>query len=548
MTRTKLIFAALGAVVCASVLAAQSAPSAPRNLRILSDAPPPDPGPDPSPPSGECGAVALVGGAHSYYEHLASREQCLAAFSLRNAADLAYLQTAYGNGIWNYAHPDPDYLDGPDAARLTYSLSLVGRNQLRDSGHRVTDGSVTWVLDFWMSPEHSGSMLKTAAEGGKGVHTSKFLNIRDGGGIWFNPQINFPTSPDHLQSGQVGRARVLFSATSGLPSPDGFVRRTPVHPPGQGAVPMWPDASLKFRIYENTWTRWILHVDLDLPGTAFTEWSQEYLGGKPLSTWNIVSSVPGPGAQETTITVDEPHAVYKNVRRAGGIDQARVTITGHSVPAVNRTWLASPVEDEPTKFTIPVASVGGSGGIASMHWHRMSTWILDENRDAQRVIYRVPWQVRDNARVDEDPATAVGKAALRTFDLELNSSSSFENAGRGWFLSAAPTIERQTVITTATPHGLRVGDRVMARYSDVLPPPNDANRQIVQRVVEVIGPTQARLDWAVTTASQINTTGFAEGTYGYALRAIRAYFRNWVVLKDVALDEADATIFARPRR
>jgi hypothetical protein len=545
MTRTKLIFAALGALVCASVLGAQSSPSAPRNLRILSEAPPPGPAP---PPSGECGAVAKVGGAQTYYENLASRGQCVAAFSLRNAADLRHLQSAFGNGIWDYVYPDPDFPDGPDAARLTYAFSLVGRNQLRDA-QRITDGSVTWVLDFWMSPEHAGTMLKTAAEGGKGVHTSKFLNIRDGGGIWFNPQINFPTTPDHLQPGQVGRARVLFSGTSGLPLPDGFVRRTPVHPPGQGAVPMWPDPSLKFRIHENTWTRWILHVDLDLPGTAFTEWSQAYLGGKPLSTWNIVSSTPGPGPNETTITVDEPHGVYKNVRRAGGIDQSRVTIGGHSVPAVNGTWLASPVEDAPTKFTIPVSTgTGGSGGRASMHWQRMSAWILDENRDAQRVIYRVPWQLRANTNTDEDPATAVGKAEIRSFEVEANSSSSFEDGIRGWFLTAPPTVEPQTVITTGTPHGLRVGDRVAARYSDVLPPQNDANRRIVQRVVEVISPTQARLDWAVTTESQINTTGFAEGTYGYALRAIRAYFRNWVVLKDVALDEADATIFARPRR
>jgi hypothetical protein len=495
---------------------------------------------EPSDPSGECGAPAITGGAHTYYEALASRPECVAAFSLRKTGDLAALQGAFGNGIWNYVYPDPDYPDGYDAARLTFGGSLVPRNQLVHED-RVGEGSYTWIIDVLWTPD-----MRTQIKRESGVQHTKMLNIRDGRGIWFEPGHRYPTNPDELEPGQIGRHTArLYTGGIGIAAPTGFVRDGPITPPGQGATVAWPDeVTHTFRTFENTWTRFIVQVDLDLPGTAFTEWAEEYNGGQPIATWDIVASTPGPGPGETTIQLAQDHQLYYDVRPRRS-DMSRVTITGHSDPALNGTWLAKPDGGNARQFVIPVAGSGGTGGATSMHYHRLSWWALDEHRNAARIIYRVPWIIRDNLSNEEDWRTANGRGVVASWDVEMNTSTSFQDQAVGFYMPEPPTIEAQTVITTPEPHGYRVGDRLAFRFSDVIPPQPDPDRAIF-RVMEVISPTKVRLDWAVTTASQINVSGDAANSYGYVAKVFRAYWRNWVILKDVDLAETDSTIFQRP--
>jgi hypothetical protein len=534
MTRMKLIVATVGVLATASLSGMQSAPSAPTRLRIVSAVPE-------SPVSGECGAPVKVGGAHAYYEALASRAECVAAFSLRRASDLRLLQGAFGNGAWDYRYPDPDYTDGPDAARLTWGGSLVGRNQLI-LGHQVNEGRYVWVIDVLWSPEMQANIKP---ENKKANINHKMLNIRDGGGIYFEPGHVYQQD---MAEGEVGVHKVrLYSGGLGVAHPAGFIRDAPMTPPGQGATVAWPNDDQAFRTVEKKWHRFIVEVDLDQPGTSFTEWAQEYNSGQPISTWDIVSSKPGDGAGTTKIRVAQEHQLYF-AERAKRTDMSRVTISGHSDTRLNGTWLAKPDPEDRTLFTIPVAGSGnGSGGRASMHYHRLSWWVLDENRDAVRVLYRVPWLIRSNLETGKDWRTVDGRGIITRWDVELNTSSSFQDHAAGWYMTTPPTIEPKTVITTPEPHGYRVGDRLAFRFSDVIPPQTDAKNAIF-RVMEVVSPTKVRLDWPVTRESVPDVSGPGAGTYGYVAKVFRAYWRNWVLLKNIDLIEADRTIFARPLR
>jgi hypothetical protein len=528
MKRMKLIVATVGAFACASVLGMLWAPASLSVLSADSD----------TRVYGECGAPLRAGGAHAYYEALASRPECVAAFSLRQPASLEQLQSAFGNGIWDYVYPDPDYPDGPDAARLTFGGSLVGRNQLI-LGHQVTEGSYVWVIDAYWAPEMQANI---APDGKKSVVNHKMLNIRDSGGIWFEPGHVYRKN---MEPGQIGLHKVrLYSGRLGIARPTGFVRDAPMTPPGEGATVVWPDDAPAFRSMENTWNRFIIQVDLDLPGSAFTEWAQEYNDGQPIATWDIVSSEPGDGV--TTIRLAQDHQLYYAVRSKRS-DMSRVTISGHADAALNGVWLAKPDEQDPRVFTIPVVGRGGTGGTTSMHYHRLSWWVLDENRDAVRILYRVPWMIRSNLSSSEDWTKAEGKGSVTRWDVELNTSSSFQDHAAGFYMTTPPTIEPQTVITTPEPHGYRVGDRLAFRFSDVIPIQGDKHHAIF-RVIEVVSPTQVRLDWQVTEASRLNQSRAAAGTYGFVAKTFRAYWRNWVLLKNVDLVEADRTIFARPLR
>jgi hypothetical protein len=252
-------------------------------------------------------------------------------------------------------------------------------------------GSMLWTWDMWFGPTWS-SLIKAF------------------GAPFVNNATSFPSGGSfHLENvgsaitGSNGNGSPFDVAVVGLgtwrsstPRPMGTIDNEPLFPGGEGSSGAghrpWSQTNTFFHINNSVWTRFFLRISLDVPWNddSFDAWRRHtgltgYDAGFPITNCVV-------GATRTTFTADQ--FVFNNKWSRS----FRVTISGHSVAALNGTYTALTVKNdadpvaEVTTFTIPNVSgaVCGTGGVMNPHWAHTSLWVADENRDATRIWFGLP--------------------------------------------------------------------------------------------------------------------------------------------------------------
>lgn len=475
--------------------------------------------------------AGAVEGPHDLFNYLITLPEHFQSWSLRSNTSIFSLMSdkVTNSGVWSYDYDNDPYHDKQDAAKLRMGHSLSTPYQLLHTltpGANVVSGKLAIVTDFWWGSEFYDNISTVT-----GLN-HKFMQIEDNGpngsgtSIYIEPRALY-------RPGSLTAPEIAFRdlRTYGQGSNDigyaslkewGQVRNTSYEPTGPGT----PTSNVVSK-YE-IWTRHYFEVQLDVPGTAFTDWMAAYSSSPfPLGTRNIVAATPD-GLGNTIIEVGEMTNVTKkgaienlweDVYATGQVVKCTITVTGHSNPALNATHIVEVVDL--THLLLRGVEISGTGGQASKHYHMFSWWMADENTEPFRVVYKVPIQKRNNGKISE-------------FRHELNTSDK-PDVVKGWELTTPPTVGNPTIITTPEPHGMSTDDAIHITGSSVI--------RIGAYYVTVISPTQFSIPFEVLT-EPVSATGI----FGRVSKALVGYARNTVFLRNLNIDEGDTNFFRKPKR
>jgi hypothetical protein len=269
-----------------TLVAAQVGPVPPKNLRLDGDVEPPPKAPAPK----ACELPPLGGPRHAYFDSLVRRSEHFCNYSLREQAQLDALVADPVATFFTYNPSADSYRDKQDAAKLVRpaggSSSVPGAQQLRmPMGRKMTSGSLLITWDWYWGPEFQTNR--------GGVNHYKMFQLIIDGHAWWTLMANLAWA-DLGNSGEV--AKVSDELRSGVLA-DGMVVRSPWTPAGAGAADQRNRSGSQYHQKHGTWTRYWIEVNMLQPPSAFTDWSQAYLGGRTLGAnpedpegrWHMVS-------------------------------------------------------------------------------------------------------------------------------------------------------------------------------------------------------------------------------------------------------------------
>jgi hypothetical protein len=230
---------------------------------------------------------------HAYFEALSRRPERIQAFSLRDQRQLDSLVKRGPSTFFRYVWPADDYRRAQDGAKLIKPPRAqfdperygpvgdegVPGNQTLRVPLGVTSGRLLITWDFWWGEEFQTQTGNLDAW--KSFFVTSGKNVEGSNVYWL--------AHDHIANanaaaGEVSRHHDGPVGVKSKAAP-GVIRADPFQPTGLGAVP-----SRSFATMFNRWTRYWLDLRMDVPGSAFTEWSQVALNGTPLTgTWDMVS-------------------------------------------------------------------------------------------------------------------------------------------------------------------------------------------------------------------------------------------------------------------
>lgn len=454
----------------------------------------------------------VIEGPNDFFEQQIARPECAKFNSLRSQSLIN--QVNGGSFFYVFGTPQEDYPNPQDAAKLIMAHSLAGPEQLRIGIGPYADGNVMIICDFWWGPEFRTNVIQL---------NHKFLQIEDqgdsgsGDDIYCEPRCFYrPASDADPIVGRVNLRSYSLSGLNGLPNPrfpEGLVRHTPWDPPGQNG-----QVQDTYRYHHSVWTRFWFLFELFEAGTNYPEWSSLYNSGNPVGRGLIVNAAAG---NPTIIEHNNQRDFYNNDISGAG---TRVTIAGNSNSAINGVWQATIIDS--THFSIPLNSVGGSGGTITQHFHRLTWWLADENRNPVRIIYKVPFGIR-----------AFGR--LVRFMYELNTSDNLTQAVKGFFIPSSPSIANPTIITTSVPHNFVNNEWAMILGNNVIP--NKTRGRVT-----VIDSTHVSFPFNMTTSSTPAGSGEFAGTHGYLGKQLIGYAKNIIVLRNFTANEADTSWLRKP--
>jgi alpha-tubulin suppressor-like RCC1 family protein len=239
-------------------------------------------------------------GPHDYFEGLKAKPQHYRSWALRDQTQLNSLVSSSPSKFFTY-QPGGDLYGTPqDGAKLlkpprkdfykypqfaAYGSSgdenIAGNNTLR-MPVAITSGKFLLTWDFWWGNEFQDN------RGTVDAFKTFFLYSGSGpqtGGTTLYWLWHDVLGSDRTTTLAPGELSKQHSSLGNSPLAPGVLARDPYNPTGLGALPY-----RTFRTKLATWTRYWLEVRMDVPGSEFTEWSQTYLGGVPLTgTWDMVS-------------------------------------------------------------------------------------------------------------------------------------------------------------------------------------------------------------------------------------------------------------------
>jgi hypothetical protein len=125
------------------------------------------------------------------------------------------------------------------------------------------------------------------------VNHYKMFQVQVGGHAWWTLMSGLAWA-SKTDARQVGMANDQFGS-GGLA--DGVIKRGPWTPAGPGTPDQTNKSGSQHPQHHSVWTRYWIEVKMLQPPSAFTEWSDEYLGGAPLGAnpddpegrWHMVS-------------------------------------------------------------------------------------------------------------------------------------------------------------------------------------------------------------------------------------------------------------------
>jgi alpha-tubulin suppressor-like RCC1 family protein len=242
------------------------------------------------------GSVCVYAAPNDYYDMLRARPQYLKSWSLRDQTQLNNLVDSSPSTCFTYNPLGDNYLLKQDGAKLikppradfasypslaTYGTvgdeSIPGKQRLIFP-LGISSGSMLLTWDFFWGKE-----FKTNTGTVDAWKTFRMFAGSGTGGTQ-----NYWSLHDVM--GYSGRAIDELSRhhenlhNTNLYAP-GNLDLDPYQPTGLGAVP-----KSTFLTNVGVWTRYWIEIRLNVPGSEFTEWSQTYMGGTPLTgTWDMCS-------------------------------------------------------------------------------------------------------------------------------------------------------------------------------------------------------------------------------------------------------------------
>jgi hypothetical protein len=255
-------------VVASLSIVAGKIPSAPRNVRIVSEAPPvPDPGPPPPP----CVIPATAGGPHAYFDALVRRPEHLCNWSLRSQPQLDSLVGHKPSTNFTYAFKTDSYPDAQDAAKFYVptglpTASISTYQQLHMPLAKMTSGSIIIAWDWYWGPEFRANR--------GGMNHYKMFHVMIGGhAMWTLMQS--PTWASGADEAAKAWDSLLAGPAEGT-FPNGLLKREPYQPSGVGTPNQGNKSGSQYPQYHSRWMRYWIEIKLFQPHTAFTEWNAAY--------------------------------------------------------------------------------------------------------------------------------------------------------------------------------------------------------------------------------------------------------------------------------
>jgi hypothetical protein len=269
----------------------------------------------------------------------------------------------------------------------------VGESLRFLSSVNIKTSSIMWIWDFWWDENWTG-LIKSFYPS----FTNSLVNTPTEGSIHLE-HVGSKGSQSTGNGDGDGSLGVIGTGTfnAGYPIVIGNLEQDPYWPSGEGGSGIGrPENSLlnmNFHHQMNTWHRFHLYTKV-IPwnDNLFDPWRRNtnltaYDAGFPTTSCTVNGAVTTCVGAQFLRTNKWSNKVFD------------VTISGNSDPALNDTFIATTVESlvDPTlnltSFTIPTPSgaVGGTGGVFNPHFMYVSLWVSDENRDATRIFYGIPY-------------------------------------------------------------------------------------------------------------------------------------------------------------
>jgi hypothetical protein len=339
----------------------------------------------------------------------------------------------------------------------------------------IKTSAVMWIWDFWWDENWTG-LIKSFYPS----FTNSLINAPTEGSIHLE-HVGSKGSQSTGNGTGDGSLGVIGTGTfnAGYPTAIGNLDLDPYWPSGEGGSgigrPENVATNMNFHHRENTWHRFhLLAQVLPWNDDLFDPWRRNtgltaFDAGFPTTSCTVNGAVTTCVGAQFLRTNKWSNKVFD------------VTISGNSDPALNNTFTATTVESvvDPTlnltSFTIPTppGAVGGTGGVFNPHFMWVSLWVSDENRDATRIFYGIPyWNNRtqylhlvygfdtsDKAGVRQVPMNAYTRNIIALEDPPLDLSGVCDNdlppatgegssTDRGWCVVDAvnnPTYFRRPV-------------------------------------------------------------------------------------------------------
>jgi len=275
-------------------------PEAPTNLRLvggsedLESESEESAGSGPFVPEGSLSAesaAAAAAGPQDYYMSLASRSDCLRAWSLRSQAQLNSLVAESVSTFFTYDPSRDSYPNRQDAAKLLVAnksgnASLPTTQQVRMPQPAILSGTLIFTWDWYWGPEFLTNREL--------MNHYKVFKFQVDGHAWWT-LMNSPAWAAEAPTTQRSVAKVWDSGPWSGGQPNGSVRREPWTPAGQGAPDQRKGSGEQVNIEHGKWYRYWVEVKLFQPHTAFTEWNQitgttlQPQPSDPQGRWHMVS-------------------------------------------------------------------------------------------------------------------------------------------------------------------------------------------------------------------------------------------------------------------